>query len=259
MTDQNDTKTNDGSQQAAATATPQQAAPPPQAPPQKPVSALDRLEGLERSVGSCQQMFRYLAQKQTELEVSLAGLAKALNGVAEALKEKSILVDEDIMKHIRALDDKSGEEQVRTMIRSKVIKPAARVSSSSLVVVSRQELRADGSTLKIADYSTLSMPHTKPEAPEFKALLGKAIGDRYELRDREDLLLCMIQEIYDYQVNGGSEPQAEEPPQQTAPAPAEPAADAAAPEAATPIPPAAASPSHGAEQVTTPAADPATP
>lgn len=202
----------------------------------KPVSAMERLDNVELNSNANRQMVQYLMNKITDLESALAGLAKTISGTVKALTSKQLVSDEDIMKHVRDIDDRSAKEQVQALIKAKIIQISARIGTASLAVVGRQMLASDGKVLNLSEYSLVSMPHVKPEAEEFKTLLGKSIGERYELKANGGVFVCLVKEVYDYLPDGSA--QAQPPAQEEAPAPGTSAAAPAEPPASTDAQPA---------------------
>lgn len=194
---------------------------------QQTKSALDRIADLEQAVAQLAQGFNeirntsgFLARDTIALQTGLSSVAKTLKASVEALKEKNILNDEDVMSRVRSVDDDNDKARLQELLQSGFLEEAPEVSSDSLVVISQKRVGTDGTILTLTNHLTVEMPQMQPNERSFMELLGKKRGEQFKLTTGDDsqFVLVRIERVFRLKDSGGVQvaaPQSDAPAEQS--------------------------------------------
>lgn len=162
---------------------------------EKEAARLDQLEGklneLREETGKALQDFdsrmsrvvdgvnnqaTTLMQQIMALEQAILSFGKILTAAVTVLREKGLVVDDDMMNQLRIGEDKREEEELNQMVNLGLLELTQKIDDQSIVVFRQEEIAGDTQKL-VSDFRRVEIVSMKADDPLRKEFLGKAAGD----------------------------------------------------------------------------------
>lgn len=169
------------------------------------VSSNGSLEKLNLLEKQNREIFAIISEKQDlivnrimSIEQSFAAMAKTVNAVIQELEESSTLNSNNVMKKIRAMDERAEKERVKTMLEVGAIEATTLINENSMLAVS-QTFHSEGQASElVSEYRVYELNSPLNTKETVEAFTGKSVGDVVEITVPEGKIATTIVEVYNY-------------------------------------------------------------
>jgi hypothetical protein len=187
---------------------------------QKPVTALERIEQLERDILALvkreddnhmlvEHVLKELSGFQM-IKSSVTGLAKLTNAIVATLSEKKIIEDSDVINNIKKFEEKAEQDEVRALVADGAIVAVEAVTPMSLVISSISSIDKESGEVKgLSPFKIIPIFELPDGDPSKSLIINKKVGESVTVdsSDQKVTYVYNVKEIYDLVQKGEVSPE----------------------------------------------------